>query len=794
MKAAIGNKIMAGFLLVMLAMGGLAYYLVLAGEHHLHEAIGRESADLAAFLLKRIDRRILALTRELQIHTSHNPQLFEHLAAAKARFASLPDRERVIAARDREWSAMDNRSPLIQAVTDSPLSARMRREFLEVALLQYGYPIFAEVFFTDAYGTVTAATGRTDDYRQDDEQWWRIAREEGLAIGDVEYDESSATMGIGIALRVSDDQGEFLGVMKAVIAVSGLIRQVELSEKRFETTRISLLTHDGRLLYRSTAHRVQEDLSTAPFWARIQSRQGYFTAGEGGRQRLYAFSRPGDSSPTRGLRWLMVIDHDLDEIMAPASALVRRLLGAVGLFILLGIGVALCTTRSITRPLRALVGDTEIIGRGDLGHTVAVTTRDEIGELAAAFNRMTGNLRKTTASRNELEREIAERIKTEKCLRDSEERFRATFEQAAVGMALVTPDGGWLRVNDRLCAMLDYSREELLSKTFQDITDPDDLAADLDNVARMLGGEISSYSMEKRYFRKDGSLLWTNLTVALVHKEDGAPDYFISVIEDISGRKAEEERRRRAETVLAEKNREMEQLIYITSHDLRSPLVNVQGFSRELEHSLAELGAALKQSDAGPELPPVLARCLDEDIPGALRYIKTGIDKMDALLAGLLQFSRLGRTVLDMREIDMNRLLREVASTFDFRLREAGARLELTDLPGCRGDASRLGQVFANLIDNSLKYHDPARSGLIRISGRREKGWLVYLVEDNGMGVAAEHQAKVFELFHRLEPGRTKGEGLGLSIVRKIVEMHGGTVAMESEPGQGTRMILRLPG
>jgi PAS domain S-box-containing protein len=126
-------------------------------------------------------------------------------------------------------------------------------------------------------------------------------------------------------------------------------------------------------------------------------------------------------------------------------------------------------------------------------------------------------------------------------LQQSEARFQATFEQAAAGIALLTPDGRWLRVNHKLCEIVGYSQDDLRALTFQDITHPDDLAVDLDYVSRMLAGEIQSYRMEKRYLRKDGSAIWINLTVALIRKPDSTPDYFVAVIEDIQARKQAEE-------------------------------------------------------------------------------------------------------------------------------------------------------------------------------------------------------------------------------------------------------------
>jgi PAS domain S-box-containing protein len=146
---------------------------------------------------------------------------------------------------------------------------------------------------------------------------------------------------------------------------------------------------------------------------------------------------------------------------------------------------------------------------------------------------------------------LAERRRRTGQLRQSEARFEATFEQAAVGIALVAPDGRWLKVNRKLCAIAGYSPEELLSKTFQDITHPDDLKADLDLMRRMLAREVDTRTLEKRYLRKDGSIVWINLTVSLVRKNDGEPDYFIAVIEDISTRKS-------AEAELKKRNAELE--------------------------------------------------------------------------------------------------------------------------------------------------------------------------------------------------------------------------------------------
>ena len=143
--------------------------------------------------------------------------------------------------------------------------------------------------------------------------------------------------------------------------------------------------------------------------------------------------------------------------------------------------------------------------------------------------------------------DITQAKRAEAALQEGEERFRATFEQAAVGMAHVDPGGRWIRVNDRLCEMLGYTRAELLTKTFRDVTHPDDLAENLSALECLLAGEAATLTIEKRYFRKDEQQIWVALTMSLVRAEDGAPLYFISVVEDISQRKAAEAALRESE-------------------------------------------------------------------------------------------------------------------------------------------------------------------------------------------------------------------------------------------------------
>ena len=262
---------------------------------------------------------------------------------------------------------------------------------------------------------------------------------------------------------------------------------------------------------------------------------------------------------------------------------------------------------------------------------------------------------------------------------------------------------------------------------------------------------------------------------------------------DITDRKQVELERTSLNRQLQEKNRELEQIVYVTSHDLRSPLVNIQGFSNELTRSLGELKDLLRELESPDPLIKQLEQITEDDVPTALKFILSSVTKMDLLLKGLLRLSRLGRAAVNMETLDMNKLLREVGDTLEFQIKEKGANLEIAELPSCQGDRMLLNQLFSNLLDNALKYLDPTRPGVIKVWGKQEGTKVIYCVEDNGRGIDPAYHHKIFEIFHRLEPDATTGEGLGLTIVRRILDRHQGSIRVEGEAGKGCSFYITLP-
>ena len=250
---------------------------------------------------------------------------------------------------------------------------------------------------------------------------------------------------------------------------------------------------------------------------------------------------------------------------------------------------------------------------------------------------------------------------------------------------------------------------------------------------------------------------------------------------------------RTAELTLA--NDEIQRFAYIVSHDLRAPLLNIIGFTSELEAATATLNSFVHaQADAGGTAVPADVRAAsEEDLPEAIRFIQTSTAKMDRLINAILRLSREGRRVLAPERLDMVALLRAAIDSVAHQAAEKGAQVTLGEVPSIVSDRIAVDQIFSNLIDNALKYTADGRAGVIEVLGRTQGGLACISVRDNGRGIAARDRERVFELFRRAGVQDRPGEGIGLAHVKALVRRLGGTIECESTLGEGSVFTVRLP-
>jgi len=241
------------------------------------------------------------------------------------------------------------------------------------------------------------------------------------------------------------------------------------------------------------------------------------------------------------------------------------------------------------------------------------------------------------------------------------------------------------------------------------------------------------------------------------------------------------------------KNEELESYLYIASHDLRSPLVNIQGFSRRLQKHADSIKKLISDPSVSPGIKSDLDHIMDEDIPKSLNYIFSSVTKMEALLAGLLHLSRTGRTLMTIKKIDINQLFHQIIGNYNFQLTELNASVNISELPPCYGDENLLNQLFSNVIGNAIKYRDRDRQLSLDITADIEFRKVVYSIRDNGMGIDQRHLEKIWDIFYKVDSSQPDaGDGLGLSIVKRIAEKHNGRVRVESESGKGSVFFVEL--
>lgn len=387
--------------------------------------------------------------------------------------------------------------------------------------------------------------------------------------------------------------------------------------------------------------------------------------------------------------------------------------------------------------------------------------------------------------------DLSQRRQADLALRQSEEQFPSAMENSAIGMALVALDGRWLKVNPALCGILGYTPDELLISNFQEITYPEDLNSDLALVKKLINGEIQRLQMEKRYYHKDGHLVWALLNSTLMRDAIGEPKYFISQIQDISERKRSEE----AMFLALEHEKELvreakaaehakSEFLGVMSHEVRTPMNGILGFAEMLAQDVSLPETSRDQAQTIVDSGASLLRILDD----------------------ILDFSRLeaGRLRIESDYFSPRKVVEDIGVLLTPSAHDKGLTLVFNIAPQvpqtCEGDAARIRQILLNLSGNAIKF---TQRGSITIGLRcgpeihlGGSPALEFFVRDTGLGISEDRIFKVFEPFEQADSSTSRrfgGTGLGLTISRRLAVLMGGTLTVQSQLGQGAEFLCRLP-
>jgi PAS domain S-box-containing protein len=354
--------------------------------------------------------------------------------------------------------------------------------------------------------------------------------------------------------------------------------------------------------------------------------------------------------------------------------------------------------------------------------------------------------------------DVTERRKMEEALRESEERFRSVFERTAIGMVLGDLDGRVIRSNEAFEKMLGYNKGELYLKNYSNFTAAEDLEIERSLLSDLITGKTDYYKIEKRYIRKDGRRIVTQLTVSAIKGTSGDPLYVIVLAEDVTERDRVE--------------RLKDDFIGMVSHEMRTPLTVIIG----------AIDTALSSGISA------------EDSRTLLLDAGESAGELADILENLLELSRFQSNRLVMHKLPLS-VGRLAAKCIDRIATQSDHRFTLDipdDIPPVEADEIRMHTILCNLLGNAVKYSPSGTE--IRVFAHRRENDLVVGISDQGPGIAKEDQQRVFEQFERLgDPARARGLGLGLVVCKRLVEAHRGEIWVESEPGKGATFLFTIP-
>ncbi len=350
------------------------------------------------------------------------------------------------------------------------------------------------------------------------------------------------------------------------------------------------------------------------------------------------------------------------------------------------------------------------------------------------------------------------------------EKYRKLFLEAFDAVFIFNLDGSISDANEAAASFYGYSRDRLRSMRIEQINQlpPHEVAAAR---RRVVEEKRTHFIFPHRL--ADGQVRWVEVCSSPVTVQGRT--LLFSIIHDITARRRAEERLLATSAELERSNKDLEQFAYIAGHDLQEPLRMVSGFMQLLADRYRGR--------------------LDEKGAEYVAYAVDGAKRMHQLIEDLLAYSRVDRSATTPVPIDANDALATALANLRLSIQEAGATVTADELPVVRADPTQLAQVFQNLIGNAVKFRRPGVPAAVHVSVRGGPGQFVFAVRDNGLGIPPDQFDRIFQVFRRLHTRESyPGTGIGLAIVRRIVERHGGKVWVESAPGEGSTFFFEMPG
>jgi len=755
-------------LITIVVGGGLGYFWAYS---LLRDTVGNRHSEMAEILAVSVSEMIDKTTENIMA-LADSPFWHNAVTENNLEYEDMDEDalQRYLWDMDKKWIQAPDDSPLIKEYLETPLSTRLR-------MLAKNQEDIAEIFLTNKVGGLVASSGRTSDFYQADEAWWQKSLGDGkgkVFVGNIEFDKSANLLSIPFVFPIKDSSGEAVGVCKAVISINRFFEP--LGRFRIGKTGHVFLTNEkSQIIFH---HGIE------PLTIKFLSDEHSKALSKSKNERGIISSSPihaGDMLVAwtdvkhpllleNGILWKIWVNQSAEEVFAPLDKLLQQGEMVAAILILVMLPVAFIFGGVFVKPINKLRQAMQRVAEGNLDLKVSTDASDEIGELSRAFEQMTKDLRKSTTSITNLNKEIAERERTEEALFESEQKFRGLFE--AGNDAIFIADAETRKLvdcNRQAEELIGYPREEILSMYADQLHPKDKLKETMEGFKKQAVGEVNF--VESEILTKDKKRVPVSISSAPV--ELGGRKCVQGHFRDVT-------EQRRAEAALQNAKREAEaaaqaksEFLANMSHEIRTPMNAVIG--------MTDLALGTNLATEQREY---------------LETVKMSADSLLDLLNNILDFSKIEAGRLEPEEInfDLRSTVESAAEMLAVKAEEAG--LELTchikpDVPTALvGDPARIRQIIVNLTGNAIKFTEQGQV-LIRVETEKEEDSSVLLhftLWDTGIGVSPDKVKTIFEGFRQADGSTTRqygGTGLGLTISKQLVEMMGGEMWVESPTNSG---------
>lgn len=833
-------KLLAAFLVIALvSVLGVAILFSQTMTAALKENVGaslNQIANSEAFAVGDLLARQIDILRSLSATRALSYQALNVSSGYTGDQQAILER---LLAINHQWFAVDDTSPLVQGVLDNIAVS-------DIQAFQDLFPAFSEIMVTDRYGGLIAATNRVSDFYQADEVWWQTAYNGGLGesifLSQPVYDESSATMGVDIAVPIYDEYSrDVVGVLKATCRLGRLADLLTSSEVHFPDLRVYVLFADELLLTPDGILLANLDQETMQQLTAMQE-ESYTELtlfGEPGLVSLAPIAALTGEELIADLGWFIVTYQAREIALAPVAE--QRQLMLVMTILIAGV-VALAArwfAQFLTRPIQHLTETVRQIRQGNDQIQAVVDTTDEIGQLALAFNEMTGELRRSIDS---LEQENAERKQAETAEREQRALATALVDTAeiinstlvfdevlwrilSVLKNVVSHDGAnimMLNVSGREAHVLGYCDCYVahgIEPPNMDMSWPLDQLPHLRQIVdeRMSlvipdtleypGWIAERAEMIRSYIGVP--IVIDDQTIGVINVDSVVPGFFCEQqaeqLKGFANQAAIAIQNAQLFQRLASYSEDLEQAVEQRTNELSVAYQELQALSKTKDEFVSNVSHELRTPITSLILRQFLLRKQPEELDKHLGVMERDTHRLEHTINDLLRLSRLDqdRTAVTLKPLDLNLLVERVVLDRTLPAEQLGLKLLLevqNDLPAVLADQGLLEQVLNILLTNAINYTQP--NGLVKTRTQTQsvdgQQWAGFCVQDTGPGIKPEEQTRLFERFFRGEVGQQSqapGTGLGLALAKEIIDRHNGqiTVVDEGVIDQGATFTVWLP-